>query len=349
MTTEVPPHMIADDVTVLGQTLDQGDFKTKRVALLNAVAANYYVQVEQDTVSIDVQAIKTNITEASDKKKALADLIGKMNGSSYAENEIKAVPQSLPNDIKEVKEIILDQYVKQNVIKILTIVYAYIVLLEKVQAATGDTPNLPEPSPPSPSAPGNDGEYDWVEGNNWPPIPGVDGPEDNGDNNYNLITQALETLFNNQGFNPFMTKTQNFIEEYENQSGKPALKAILYATELPNDYTIPVSLNQVLEVYPTVLARNQTALNANLTDGENKDNKVKSLISLLRRMQYYQAKKRALEAKGGPGSVAANDDLLRFVLDTFPLFTKMSTGDVDTIQEKRVAPAGGKLIKKKKH
>lgn len=377
-----------------GQTsINQDAFKNLRKGLLDALqpvpsdaepvaqGPKFFVKaVNPEKISIDVDAIKKYIETPPEqgneqgkksKKEELSQLIGRMNASTFKidangnelatkEFIIQTLPAKLDGD--NAKQIILEQYVKQNVIKILTIVYAYIVLLEKVNA-TGSLilePGVPPGNGPQQANTGNNGnesEDGWLDDEDY--IPGAQ--DEQKDPNRPIITkekmkQILLQLFGNL-YNPFQKGPTSFVSKFDAQK---VILAHVFNGDVLTQYdindldnnensvfrshigaamaTLPDNLiDNTSAGYNNKLVQNLFNINYNLI-GDNiqdKMTKARMLVGLLRRVQYYKAKARDLAAKGGPGANGANDDLLRFVLDTFPLFTKMSTGDVNTIQEKQ--------------
>jgi hypothetical protein len=351
------------------------NFDNKREELLryiNAFDVYFITQVEKENVKrifIDVAKIKQFVVgqdnDINTKKESLSKLISDMVKPDYSATKVadgaadgaaEGANQVIVQSFKDVKltdqnasDIILEQYVKQNVVKILTIVYAYLVLLEKVKNNKLIKEEiLPGPVPPGPKPQPK-------------PKPTI----------FESLTTASD-LFGNL-FDPFLQDVNgqdgqvlNFVDEIE--KNEQLLGAILSGELIPENTLQDGQLKIHLTQSPVINIANPSQIKGNGYDfavkdnietlkeklrqkGQDKDqvqdlddNIAKGLVSLLRHMQYYRAK----QGGSGPGSDAATNDLLKFVLTTFPIFTQMGTKDVQVLPEGE-KKQGGFSKKSKKH
>lgn len=303
----------------------------------------YVITFDADIININTKVIKELVDadkgkdESTTFKWNLKTKIGDLN------TQTNTITDKLSSGA-DVKTIILEAYVHQNVIKILTIVYAYFVLIEITSGkGTQDKPE-PEPKPkPTPTPPKIQDD--------------IINPQD----------VTLTAFFGNL-FDPFHGKAEYVakLEELAEKNDK-MLENILNGKEINipqnndgdqvlNALLTHLGKNTIIDVYNpdnsqepkklpggynAAIQNNIESLKGALAGSdEEKDQRAPALAGLLRRMQYYRAKKGF--GQGGP-SAAANNDLLKFVLDTFPLFTKMSVEDVNTVG----VQLGGKILKKK--
>lgn len=305
-----------------------------------------FTGTNNNDININTEVIKTIVQAQKDVQpanafkgelKTIIEQLTKENKTAdlTANTPLEDGKNAAGKEVNGIKTIILEAYVHQNVIKILTIVYAYFVLIEKINVIQ-TTPQNPEPNP-LPVIPPLKPEYD---------------------------DDVLKPFFGNL-FDPFMDGTTNLVDEIEKfpeiltaiLSGDKIKDSIPPALEYLNT-GIVVSVNNVVgKGYNAALTDNMYSLCGPNNEGgalanidkmtPNIEARGRALAGLLRKMQYYRARKaiQGSPEKPTPGVInAANNDLLKFVLDTFPLFTKMSTDDVDIVNGVQL---GGKILKKK--
>lgn len=320
---------------------------------INTGVIKTIVEAQKDVLPTDPSKFKNklkNIIEELTKENKTADL----TANTPLKDELDE-----NNTVKRgIQTIILEAYVHQNVIKILTIVYAYFVLIEitsgKVPQGKPEVPPQPLPLPK--------------------PIEDIINPDPQNPDPQNPNT-VLTAFFGNL-FDPFAGNAE-YVAELERISegegiqnggilgqilrGEPITTILSEKTDSNHPVYKHLRTGKVT-YHETVPTENKgdgydAAVNSNIAslktalvgadsndESSEKMKRARALAGLLRRMQYFRAKKGF--GQGGP-SAAANNDLLKFVLDTFPLFTKMSTDDVDIVNTENVVKSGGKILKKK--